>query len=105
VRESVPEPIAAAVNCALARAPADRFSSAAEFASALDAPRPTTVSLPAAAPAGVKSGVLRSAVRRPLALALLVGFAIGVGVLFAWRSSHGGDGRAAGLRRIAVVPF
>jgi serine/threonine-protein kinase len=105
VRESVPEPIAAAVNRALARAPADRFSSAAEFAKALDAPRTTTISLPAATPAGATSGVLRAAARRPLALALLAGFAIGVGALFAWRSSHGGDGRAAGLRRIAVVPF
>jgi TolB-like protein/Flp pilus assembly protein TadD len=43
--------------------------------------------------------------RRALAFALIAGFIIGVGVLFAWRSSHAGGSAAEGVRRIAVVPF
>jgi serine/threonine-protein kinase len=51
VRETVPEAVEAALTTALAKAPADRFRTAAEFAAAL----PVTgahVSQPAAAPAG-----------------------------------------------------
>ena len=39
-RPDLPEPIVAAVNRALAKAPADRFSSAGAFLEALEAPRP-----------------------------------------------------------------
>ena len=49
VRPSVPAHVASAVQRALALVPADRFSTAAEFARALDAP--PTVSLAGAAPA------------------------------------------------------
>ena len=37
-------------------------------------------------------------------LALVLGFALGLGALFAWRS-HGRAERRCGMRRIAVLPF
>src|SRR4029077_1396883 len=51
--------------------------------------------------------------RRPLrlpvgALLLALGFAIGLGVLFAWRRSHPmaePEAGSAGLKRVAVLPF
>jgi TolB-like protein len=36
---------------------------------------------------------------------LALGFAIGLGVLFAWRRSHGGAEESAGVKRLAVLPF
>jgi serine/threonine-protein kinase len=109
VRETVFEATSAVVARALARAPADRFASAAEFASALDAAAATTpadsVGVARDAPRSAAVAIPGPARRRGLAFALLAGFAIGVGVLFAWRSSHGGASGAGGVRRIAVVPF
>ncbi len=99
LRETVPEGIASAVAKALARAPADRFGSAAEFGQALrDAARPgagtvTTVS------------ATRGGPRRALLAAL--GLVLGLGALFAWRRSHGPgeDLDAGGVKRLAVLPF
>jgi len=48
----------------------------------------------------------RPARRVPLgALLLALGFALGLGVLFAWRRSHGGAEEETGTRRLAVLPF
>ena len=48
----------------------------------------------------------RPARRLPVgALLLALGFALGLGVLFAWRRSHGGADEESGTRRLAVLPF
>ncbi len=88
-RITKPRPVAGTLDAVLRRAlavtPRDRFRSAADFARALEA---------ANAPA---------ARRRPLFAMLLVGFLIGVGVLFAWRRSRAGAGGAE--RVLVVLPF
>jgi serine/threonine-protein kinase len=116
LRDTVPEGVAQAVAHALARAPADRFATAAEFARALEEASVRTtatasVATPAAAPTLATSPATGRAPaasrRRPLALALGVGVLLGLGVLFGWLRSHGGaeptgPGRA---RLLAVLPF
>ncbi len=104
VRETVPEAVEQAVAKALAKAPADRFPSAAEFARALAAPVLTapvpTTTVPAAP--------VRAARHRvpPLALALGLGFLIGLGVLFAWRRGRDDVGGGAARDKVlAVLPF
>jgi eukaryotic-like serine/threonine-protein kinase len=113
LRDTVPEGVAQAVARALARSPADRFATAAEFARALEeASVRTTAAAPTSAPT-VASPRASQAVppvprrRVPLALALGVGFLLGLGVLFGWLHSHGtaeptGPGTT---RRLAVLPF
>jgi tetratricopeptide (TPR) repeat protein len=87
VRAGVPEAIEHALNKALARAPADRYAKAAEFTEAID-----------------RAGEARGAqgARWRLSGVLVLGFLVGVGVLFAWRHMRG-----AGLdpRRVVVAPF
>ncbi|HEX6616238.1 MAG TPA: tetratricopeptide repeat protein, partial [Gemmatimonadales bacterium] len=107
LRDTVPDGVAQAVARALARSPADRFASAAEFARALDeaslrtAPTPTASS---SAPTIVVSPVPRR--RAPLALALGTGFLLGLGVLFGWLRSHGAEPAGPGTTRLlAVIPF
>ncbi|HET6579836.1 MAG TPA: protein kinase, partial [Gemmatimonadales bacterium] len=101
VRESVPEPVDRTVQRALARTPADRFATAGQFAAALAAPAGGTSGETAVvrAPAG------RRRLRLPTAAAiLLLGFVLGLGLLFAWRHNQSG-GEEAGARRLAVLPF
>jgi len=108
VRPSVPENVAQATTRALAPVAADRFPSAAEFGKAL-APSASATGTPVAAPR-----VSAPAARPPAAptrrkvptglLLLLVGFLVGVGVLFAWRRG-GHAAKATGVRTIAVLPF
>jgi serine/threonine-protein kinase len=123
VRPSVPEAVDQAVQRALAPVPADRFGSAAEFGRALQAattgatptpipaatPPPATVVTPLSTPVPVDLPPVAStsrARRIPVsALALGIGFLIGLGVLFAWRRNHTGGDDASGLRRVAVLPF
>ncbi|MEO8227974.1 MAG: hypothetical protein ABI637_11090, partial [Gemmatimonadota bacterium] len=116
LRDIVPAGIAHAVQKALARTPADRYVSAAEFARALElgtGDTPRTAATPAAMPAasvrttgGGPIGVVR---RHALATALGLGLLIGGGALFAWRSSAAGaahDGTAGDAApRLAVLPF
>jgi serine/threonine-protein kinase len=103
VRPEIPEQIEAAVERALARSPADRFASAAAFAAALvagEAGRPAAATVAVTAPSTART-------RRTLPvtlLAMVIGFAIGLGVLFAWRRDHG-HGTETEVRRIAVLPF
>jgi len=113
-RETVPEALAAATARALAKAPADRFATAAEFARALDAagggappadtiaPAAGTVTTPAA-----PARPARHRPRAPLTLALGVGFVLGLGVLFGWLRSHGGaEPTGPGtVKLLAVLPF
>ena len=121
VRPSVPEAADVALQRALARVPADRFSTAYEFAQALQqivttpsttlatpAPSvpiaatqntPTPTPLPAAAPTPRR--------RVPIAaITLGLGFALGLGVLFAWRRAHTGAAETGGGGKVlAVLPF
>jgi len=108
VRETVPEGIERAAARALAKAPADRFATAAELARALDeagtAPAAATVARPQPAISAVAPRHHR---RVPLTLALAIGFVIGLGVLFGWLRSHGNvEATGPGATRLlAVLPF
>jgi eukaryotic-like serine/threonine-protein kinase len=112
LRDTVPDGVAQAVARSLARAPADRFASAAEFARALDeagvrATAPASTSAPTVASPRAPQMVPSARRRVPLALALGIGFLLGLGVLFGWLRSHGtaeptGPGTT---RRLAVLPF
>jgi TolB-like protein/tetratricopeptide (TPR) repeat protein len=115
LRETVPEGVARAVAKALARAPADRFTTAAEFARALEAGDPAVASPAATAPSAVTSSAPSSAQagagsgRRTLMVAGLA-FLLGLGVLFAWREGHdrgaaAGPPGATAAKRLAVLPF
>jgi serine/threonine-protein kinase len=115
VRPSVPDAVDQAIRTALAPIPADRFPGAAQLAAALHGPAAATpVSMPAvAAPAPMPNvpqpatASARSQRRRvPIAaLALGLGFLIGLGVLFAWRENHAEAGAATSAKRVAVLPF
>ena len=106
-RPSVPRAIGEALSRAMALTPADRFASAAEFAKALASPM--TASLTGSRPSTPGPGTARPAPPAPRGVpagfALLVlGFLIGVGVLFAFR--RGGHGStASGPKIVAVLPF
>jgi serine/threonine protein kinase/TolB-like protein len=114
LRETVPGPMEQAIGRALAKSPADRFGSAAEFARALEvdvrrgtepaAPSPaapTTEQTPTAPAA--KTAMSR---RYSLTAAMVLGFLIGLGVLFGWLRRHNDEAAASdGARRLAVLPF
>jgi len=120
VRPSVPEAADLALQCALALVPADRFSTAFEFAQALQQSVTTPAAFPTV-PTPMPSGVTAAAgatapatpppsvPRRRLpvgAITLGVGFVLGLGVLFAWRRAHTGvTGESAGPKVLAVLPF
>jgi eukaryotic-like serine/threonine-protein kinase len=109
VRPSVPESVDQAIRKALAPVAADRFSSAAQLAQALQ-PASVTASPMTAAPAAttvVTAAMPTPAARRRVpvaALALILGLLIGAGALFAWRRSHA-NSETSGERRVAVLPF
>src|SRR5262245_21830946 len=119
-RPTVPEAADHAIQRALAMVPADRFGTGVEFAQALQlhtvtptatptitTPAPTAaVAMPT--PAATAVAATPPARRRPIPLAALMlglGFAIGLGVLFAWRRSHVGTEESGGTKRLAVLPF
>jgi eukaryotic-like serine/threonine-protein kinase len=103
-RPAVPESVDLAIRKALAPVAADRFADAAQFAQALQPPTTTT---PLPAPTVVTATTAPKPTRRRVsvaALTLVLGLLIGVGLLFAWRRSHGNP-ESSGERRIAVLPF
>ena len=86
---------------ALARVPADRFQTARELGDALaGAATVSTSGFSSAAPAA-SPGASRVSRRTPVVAMFALGFLIGLGVLFAWRSRHG-DTTGRGL---VVLPF
>ena len=114
-RPNVPESVDQVIQRALAPVPADRFATAAQFGQALQptvtaattAPTavatPVTNATPTAAPTAPPAA---RAQRLPVtAIALGVGFLIGLGVLFAWRRTHASTEETAGPKRVAVLPF
>ncbi len=104
LRDSVPPFVSQAVQKALARTPADRFASAAEFAAALTPAHSISAATAPAAPA-IVAAPARARRRFPVAFGTLaVGFVLGLGILFAWRRGGHGDA-AAGVRMLAVLPF
>ena len=89
-RSDVPEPINRALSMALAKEPADRFATAADFTAALEGAR----LVPASAGAGRRRGAALVGMGAVAATALL--FALGV-------SDRGAD--APETPRIAILPF
>ena len=110
VRPNLPEPVDGAIRKALSPVPADRFASMTEFAAALQAAAPASSSaqptVVTATPAASRAGD-RSGRRARSASILLLGFVLGLGVLFGLlRRQQPTAGTAPGdSKRLAVLPF
>jgi eukaryotic-like serine/threonine-protein kinase len=112
LRDAVPATVERALQRALARTPADRYPSAAEFARVLEeeavgryggtAVREGSSSDAAADRADPPTAVPPH--RRPAAI-LVLGFVLGLGVLFGWLHRRGPEPGAAGVKTLAVLPF
>ena len=111
IRPSVPESVDRALQRALASTPADRFGTAADFGRALE---PVSGTTPPNAPALPPEELItrsKPATRTPwgrhrLAVGMVLGMVIGLGVLFAWRRSQSeADPSAGAAKRVAVLPF
>jgi len=101
LRPDLPPRLAKVLNKAMHRTPAERHQSAAAFARDLEqAMRPVSGAMPAAAQPGVAPWYRRAAA------IFVLGLVVGLGVLFAWRHSHGDEQPVAGgPKRLAVLPF
>jgi serine/threonine-protein kinase len=120
MRPSVSPSVDQAVSRALAPVVADRFDSVEAFARALATEVPTVplvttvpptapTAAPAAAPVAAPAPTTPIPTRRrrvPVGvMTLVLGFLVGLGVLFAWRRSHPSADTAGGTRVVAVLPF
>jgi eukaryotic-like serine/threonine-protein kinase len=108
VRPSVPEGVEQAVTRALAPVAADRFDSAADFTRALTMATVTPLSSPRGEATSTTTATLPLRRQRlPVgAVTLVLGFLVGLGVLFAWRQRHDGAGEGGtGPKALAVLPF
>jgi len=106
LRDDVPEHVDEVIRKAMARAPADRFTTVTEFAQALQAPAreaspaPAPGVTPATGPGERNARLVRAAIVFVSGL-LLVG-----GGLFAWRAMRSNDARVdRGTPVVAVLPF
>jgi serine/threonine-protein kinase len=106
IRDDLPDHVDEAIRKAMARAPADRFSTVTEFAQALQAPTrdaspvPAAVVTPWTGPGEASSRVIRAAIVLASGL-LLIG-----GGLFAWRAMRSNNARVErGTPVVAVLPF
>jgi eukaryotic-like serine/threonine-protein kinase len=110
-RPSAPESVERAVAKALARTPADRFSSAGDFARALEASEPTrpmATTSSTSSPATPAPSTARAAARRvPSALAFVLGLLVTATMgMLVWRQTHrAAPAGADGSRVVAVLPF
>ena len=95
IRDTVPPGLAQAVQRALARSPADRFTSTREFATALTSGAGVAMPKPAARPSA-------PIVRRRTVIAIAVVVA-GLAGVWAWRAKAGSHATSAAT--IAVLPF
>ena len=89
---------------ALARVPADRYATAAQFGEALAGVMTTSsAAMPAAAGATLDQApaVIVGKRRTPVIAVFMLGIMIGVGALFAWRTTHA----ASTGRGLVVLPF
>jgi len=99
IRPGVPPVVERIVSGAIARSPADRYPSVAEFSAELETAA-GQISTPG-------SGTVAPPVRRkrvPLFAMLGIGFLLGIGALFAWRQSQSST-PADGPVLLAVLPF
>jgi serine/threonine-protein kinase len=112
-RPAAPVGVDAAIQKALSPVPADRFATPGQFAQALEAAERASVTgavtppeHPAAPLPGTRAAGASSRRPFPAGAALLgLGFVIGVGVLFAWRSHNVAGSSSSGPVRVAVLPF
>ncbi len=110
-RPSVPDAVDGAVRKALSPIPADRFTTAAAFANALDTAERAASTSMAGAAAGVLPSAPASRHRIPPGVVMVAfGVLIGAGVLFAWRWHQRAladrvPATAIGSVRLAVLPF
>jgi eukaryotic-like serine/threonine-protein kinase len=120
LRSNVPEATDAAIRKALAPVPADRFASPAEFARALEETAGrryggTAVDVSAPSSDAPADAATRTAVPpyrrtalptyRRSAVILVLGFVLGLGVLFGWLRRHGAEPETEGVKTLAVLPF
>jgi TolB-like protein len=114
IRETIPEPVDRAVGRALAKAAADRFQTAGEFAKALETSAtsgPQSIPTTAVTPSSTivsQPRVAAAQSRSRSAAILAVGFLLGLGVLFGWLRKHNAGNEAVeagGIKRLAVLPF
>jgi tetratricopeptide (TPR) repeat protein/TolB-like protein len=97
IRPAVPAPVAAALHRTLAKAPADRFQSAAAFAGAI---AQSTAATPAA-----ESRAFHRRLAPPIAIGLVVIAAVMLWVLRPWRGASAGDAGRDEASRVVVLPY
>jgi serine/threonine-protein kinase len=101
VRQGLPPVLERIVSGAMARSPADRYATVAEFSRELEAAA-AQITTPGSGTLTLPPPKKRRPV--PLFAMLAIGFLLGVGALFAWRQSQSGapdDGTVL----LAVLPF
>ena len=103
IRETIPRSVEQAVATALAKAPADRYANAAQFAAALtlSVPTPTTTASVAVPPA--RRQHRPGFPTRPLIVGLALAMILGSVAVFRAMRTPASDG--SGPQRLAVLPF